>query len=169
LPKARRYAVLLNPANAKSAEATTKSLKAAARALGLETLFFNAGNPGEVNAAFAAFVREGCEALFIAGDDFFASRAVQLANLASRDRIPACFTAHEMAEAGLLMSYGTDFVDTFRQIGVYTGSILKGAKPADLPVIQSTKFEFVINLQTARLLGLDVTPTLLATADKVIE
>jgi putative ABC transport system substrate-binding protein len=169
LPKATRFAVLLNPANAASAKATLKTVKEAAPALGLEMLFLNASTPAEIDAAFAALARERAEALFIAGDGWFTSRAVQLATLAVRDRIPAGYAAREMVEAGLLMSYGTHFVDTWRQVGIYTGSILKGAKPADLPVLQSTKFEFVLNLQTARSLGLDIPPTLLARADEAIE
>jgi len=167
LPKATRFAVLLNPANAASAPAAF--VKEAAHALGLEMLFLNASTPAEIDAAFAALARERAEALFIAGDALFTSRAVQLATLAVRDRIPASYSAREMVEAGLLMSYGTSFVDTWRQVGVYTGSILKGAKPADLPVLQSTKFELALNLQTARSLGLDIPPTLLARADEVIE
>jgi putative ABC transport system substrate-binding protein len=169
LPKATRFAVLLNPADAASAQSTLKTVKEAAHALGLEMLFLNAGTPAEIDAAFAALARERAEGLFIAGSAFFTSRAVQLATLAVRDRIPASYAAREMVEAGLLMSYGTPFVDTWRQVGIYTGSILKGAKPADLPVLQSTKFEFVLNLQTARSLGLDTPPTLLARADDVIE
>ena len=125
--------------------------------------------PGEIDAAFAAFVRERADALFVAGDAFFTSRRVQIATLAVRDRIPASYSSREMVEAGLLMSYGTVFVDMFRQVGIYTGTILKGAKPADLPVLQSTKFEFVLNLQTARSLNLDSPPLLLARADEVIE
>ena len=169
LPEATRFAVLVNPANATSAEATSKALKEAGRALGLEILLFNAGTPAEIDAAFAAFARERADALFIGGDDFFAGRQVQFATLASRDRIPASFVTREMAEVGLLMSYGASVADMFRQVGIYSGSILKGVKPADLPVMQSTKFEFVINLQTARSLGLDISPTLLARADEVIE
>jgi len=130
---------------------------------------YNASTPAEIDAAFAALARERTEALFIAGDGYFTSRAVQLATLAVRDRMPASYAAREMVEAGLLMSYGTNFADTWRQVGIYTGSILKGAKPADLPVLQSTKFEFVLNVQTARSLGLDIPPTLLARADEVIE
>jgi ABC-type uncharacterized transport system substrate-binding protein len=114
--------------------------------------------------------RERADALFIAGDAFFNSRRVQLATLTVRDRIPACFPGREMAEAGLLMSYGASLVGMFRQVGIYTGSILKGAKPADLPVIQpTTKFEFIINVQTAKSLGIEVPPALLARADEVIE
>jgi putative tryptophan/tyrosine transport system substrate-binding protein len=169
LPKATRFAVLLNPANVAAAKGTLKTVKAAADGLGLEVLFLNASTPAEIDAAFAALARERVEALFIAGDGFFTSRTVQLATLAMRDRIPASYAAREMVQAGLLMSYGTSFVDAWRQVGIYTGSILKGASPADLPVLQSTKFEFVLNLQTARSLGLDISPMLLARADEVIE
>jgi putative tryptophan/tyrosine transport system substrate-binding protein len=169
LPKAIRFAVLVNPANAANTQATSKALKEAAPALGLDVLFFNASTPAEIDAAFAAFGREGADALFIAGDAFFHSRSVQFATLAVRDRIPASYVTREMVEAGLLMSYGTIFPDTFRQVGIYTGSILKGAKPADIPVLQSAKFEFVLNLQTARSLNLDIPPMLLARADEVIE
>ena len=169
LPKATRFAVLVNPANATPTHATSKALKEAARALGLDAVFFNASTPGEIDAAFAAIGRERADALFIAGDAFFASRSVQIATLAVRDRIPAGYVSREMVEAGLLMSYGANLVDTFRQVGIYTGSILKGTKPADLPVLQSTKFELVINLQIAKSLGLEVSPMLLARADEVIE
>jgi putative ABC transport system substrate-binding protein len=169
LPKATRFAVLVNPANAANTQATSKALKEAAPALGLDVLFFNASTPAEIDAAFAAFGRERADALFIAGDAFFYSRGVQFATLAVRDRIPASYVTREMVEAGLLMSYGTIFPDTFRQVGIYTGSILKGTKPADLPVLQSAKFEFVLNLQTARSLNLDIPPMLLARADEVIE
>ena len=169
LPKATRFAVLTNPTNAASAEATANELRKSGPTLGLEILLFNASTAAEIDAAFASFARERSDALFIAADGFFASRKVQLATLAVRDRMPASFVARAMVEAGLLMSYGTIFTDTFRQVGIYAGSILKGAKPADLPVLQSTKFEFVINLQTARSLGLDIPPMLLAQADEVIE
>ena len=169
VPKATRFAVLVNPGNVTITESTSKALKETALALGVEVLFFNASTPGEIDAAFAAFVREGADALHIAGDAFFASRSVQIATLAVRDRIPASYASREMVEAGLLMSYGTVLVDMFRQVGIYAGSILKGAKPADLPVLQSTKFEFVLNSQTARSLNLDIPPMMLARADEVIE
>ena len=136
---------------------------------GLEIQVIDASSSGEIDAAFAALARKRPDALFVGGDAFLASRRVQLATLAARDRLPASYPIREMVEVGGLMSYGTNIADMFRQVGVYTGSILKGAKPADLPVIQSDKFELVINLQTAKSLGLDVPPTLLARADEVIE
>jgi putative ABC transport system substrate-binding protein len=169
LPKATRFAVLVNPANATLTGYTSKAIKEAARALGVDALLFNASTRAEIDAAFAAFGRERADALFIAGDALFHSRSVQLATLAVRDRMPASYPSREMVEAGLLMSYGAILADVFRQVGIYTGSILKGAKPADLPVLQSTKFELVINLQTARSINLDIPPTLLARADEVIE
>jgi putative ABC transport system substrate-binding protein len=169
LPKAKRFAVLLNPANAPTAEATSKTVKQAASSLELELLFFNASTPADIDAAFVAIARERADALFIAPDGFFAGRGAQFATLAARNRIPASSFSSDIVTAGLLMSYGTSIANVFRQVGVYTGSILKGAKPADLPVLQSTRFEFILNLQTARLLGLDVPPTLLARADEVIE
>jgi putative tryptophan/tyrosine transport system substrate-binding protein len=169
LPKATRLAVLVNPANVRTTEATTKSLREAAHAIGVEIVFFNASTPAEIDSAFAAIARERADALFIAGEALFTSRRVQLATLAARDRIPASSSSREFVEAGLLMSYGTSFTDMARQVGVYTGSILKGAKPADLPVTQATKFEFVINLQTAKSLGIEVPPTLLPRADEVLE
>jgi putative ABC transport system substrate-binding protein len=169
LPKAKRFAVLVNPANAPTAEATSKTIKQAAPSLGLELLFFDASTPADIDAAFVAIARERADALFIAPDGFFSSRSAQFVTLAARNQIPASSFSSDMVAAGLLMSYGTSLADVFRQVGVYTGSILKGAKPADLPVLQSARFEFIINLQTARLLGLDVPPILLARADEVIE
>jgi putative tryptophan/tyrosine transport system substrate-binding protein len=169
LPKATRFAVLVNPTNATSAEATSIALKEAGRALGVEILLFNASTPGEIDAAFAAFARERADALFIGGDDFFAGCQEQFATLASRYLMPGSFVTREMVEVGLLMSYGASVADMFRQVGIYSGSILKGAKPAELPVLQSTKFEFVINLQTAKSLGIEVPPQLLLQADEVIE
>jgi putative tryptophan/tyrosine transport system substrate-binding protein len=169
LPKVTRIAALVNPANVRYTEATSKSLREAARTLGLEIVFVNASTTAEIDAAFAAIARERADALFIASEAFFATRGVQLATLAARDRIPASFSGRELAKAGLLMSYGTSITDMARHVGIYIGSILKGAKPADLPVIQATKFEFVINLQTAKSLGIEVPPMLLARADEVIE
>ena len=169
LPRARRYAVLINPGNTVSADVTLKTIKDAGQALGLNVSFFNAGTPEEIDAAFAAFAQDKPDALFIGSDGYFVARETQLATLAARDRMPTSCFVREMVQAGLLMSYGVPNNEIFRQVGVYSGSILKGAKPADLPVLQSTKFEFVINLQTAKSLGLDVPPTLLARADEVIE
>jgi putative tryptophan/tyrosine transport system substrate-binding protein len=169
VPKAARIAVLVNPANVASAEPTWNQMKEAARTLGLETFQVEASTPGEIDAAFTVLKRERADALLIAADGFLASRPVQFATLAARERMPASFISREMVEAGLLMSYGTSIADMFRQVGIYAGSILKGAKPSDLPVMQATKFEFIINLQTARLLGLDIPPMLLARADEVIE
>jgi putative ABC transport system substrate-binding protein len=169
VPKAIRIAVLVNPANATTAGATLRDIPEAARALGLQIQVLNASTISEIEAAFASLGRERADALFVAGDAFFSSRRVQFALLAVRHAVPAMYTTREYPEAGGLMSYGTDFADRFRQAGIMTGQILKGAKPADLPVIQSTKFEFVINLQAAKALGLEVPPTLLARADEVIE
>jgi putative ABC transport system substrate-binding protein len=129
----------------------------------------NASTSSEINAAFAMFVREPPDALFVGLDPFLSSRRVQLVNLASRHALPAIFSNRDDAEAGGLMSYGANIADAYRQVGVYAGRILKGAKPADLPVVQSSKFELIINAETARMLGLTVPPTLLARADEVIE
>jgi putative ABC transport system substrate-binding protein len=169
VPKAVRIAVLINPANAPVAESTLREVSEAAHAIGLQIQVFNATTGREIEAAFATLVRDRADALFVGPDGFFVSRRIQFATLATRHAIPASYTTREHVEAGGLMSYGTDFLDMWRRVGVYTGQILKGAKPAELPVVQSTKFEFVINLQTARALGLDVPPTLLARADEVIE
>ena len=169
VPKAVRIATLVNPASARVTETMLRDIPEAARALGLQTQILNASTSREIEAAFATLVRERADALFIAPDGFFSSRRVQFATLAAHHRVPAAYALREFVEAGGLMSYGTDVVDMFRQVGVYTGQILKGAKPADLPVLQSTKFEFVINLQTARALGLEVPPGLLTAADEVIE
>jgi putative ABC transport system substrate-binding protein len=169
VPKAVRVAVLLNPANAGSAETTLRELHQAAPTIGLQIQILNATTIGEIDAAFATFARERPDALFVAGDGFFLARRVQFATLTARDRIPATYAQSDFVAAGGLMSYGTDVADMFRQVGVYTGSILKGAKPADLPVQQSTKFELVINLQTARALGIEVPPAVLSIADEVIE
>jgi putative tryptophan/tyrosine transport system substrate-binding protein len=169
VPKAVRVAVLVNPANATTAEATLRDIPDAARALGLQIQVLNASTTREIEAAFATLVRDRADALFVAPDGFFASRSVQIVTLAMRYGSPAAYSTREAVEAGGLMSYGTDGLDMVRQAGVYTGQILKGAKPADLPVLQSTKFEFVINLQTARALGIEVPLHLQQLADEVIE
>jgi putative ABC transport system substrate-binding protein len=142
---------------------------AAASAIGLQIDVVEASESREIEAAFRTLVRNRADALVIGADPFFASRRLQLATLATRHAIPAIFNIREYAEAGGLMSYGTSLIETYRQVGIYTGKILKGAKPADLPVEQSSKFELIINLPTARALGLEVPPTLLARADEVIE
>ena len=169
VPKAVRIAVLVNPANASTAEATLRDIPEAARAMGLQTQFLNASTSREIEAAFATLVRDRADALFVAPDGFLVTRRVQLATLAARHGIPAAHNNREEVEAGGLMSYGTDTLDMWRQVGVYTGQILKGAKPADLPVLQSTKFEFVINLPTARALGIEVPNSIQLLADEVIE
>jgi putative ABC transport system substrate-binding protein len=169
VPKAVRIAVLVNPANVTSAEATVQQTSEAARALGLQILVSKASTSGEIDAVFAALVREGVNALLVAGDAFFVNRRLQFATLATRHAIPTVYPGRDAVDVGGLMSYATDNADVYRQVGIYTGRILKGAKPADLPVIQSTKFEFVINMITARALGLTVPPSLLASADEVIE
>ena len=166
VPAAAHMAMLVS---AGSAETTVRDAEPVARALGLQIQFFNVSTIREIDAAFATFARERPDALFVAGDPFLAGRRVQLAQLAAFHRLPATYAVRDYAEAGGLMSYGPSIKDAFRQIGVYTGRILKGAKPADLPVVQSSKFELVINHQTARMLGLTVPPTLIATADEVIE
>ena len=169
VPKAVRVAVLLNPSNVVSTEATLHITQEVARAIGVQTEIVNATTIGEIDAAFASFARERPDALFVAPDGFFAGRAVQFATLTARDKIPAAYSERDTVAVGGLMSYGADVADMYRQVGLYTGRILKGAKPADLPVLQSTKFEFVINLQTARALGIDVPSGLLSIADEVIE
>jgi putative ABC transport system substrate-binding protein len=169
VPKAVRVAVLVNPTNAPSAEATLRDLPEAAHAIGLQIQVLKASTSREIEAAFATLVRERADALFIAPDAFFISRRVQFVTLAARYGIPTAHNAREEVEAGGLMSYGTDNLDMWRQVGAYTGQILKGAKPTDLPVLQSTKFEFVINLQTARALGLQVPNSLQLLADELIE
>jgi putative ABC transport system substrate-binding protein len=167
--KAVKIAMLVNPANIPATESFLRDIPEAARAMGLQIQVLDASTTSEIEAAFAALVRNGADALYVAGDVFFTSRRVQFATLAARYRIPAAYPTREAVEAGGLMSYDTDRVDMWRKVGAYTGQILKGAKPADLPILQSTKFEFVINLQTARALGLEISPALLARADAVIE
>ena len=169
VPKAVRIAVLVNPGNASVAETTVREVQKAAPILGLQIQILNATTIGEIDAAFAILARERLDALLVAGDAFLISRRVQLVTLTARDRIPAAYGVREPVEVGGLMSYGTDLAEMFHQVGVYTGSILKGAKPADLPVLQSTKFEFIVNLQTARTLGIEVPPGVISIADEVIE
>jgi ABC-type uncharacterized transport system substrate-binding protein len=168
VPGAARIAVLVNPANI-AIETTLRDVQSAARVMGLQIQVLKASTSREIDAAFATFVRERPDAVFVSLDVFFISRRAQLVNLASRHALPATYPLREFAEVGGLMSYGTNIADTFRHIGVYAGRILKGAKPADLPVVQSTKFELVINAWSARMLGLTVPTTLLASADEVIE
>jgi len=170
VPKAVNVAVLINPANASSAEYNFRQVQQAAPSFGMKIQqVLKASTVAEIDAVFATLERERPDALFVAGDGFFDTRAGQIAGLAARAKIPAAYQQRENVEAGGLMSYGTDFADMYRQVGVYAGSILKGAKPIDMPVQQATKFEFVINLQTARGLSIEVPPTLLALADGVIE
>jgi putative ABC transport system substrate-binding protein len=169
VPKAARIAALVNPASVVPAEAILRDVQEAARIIGLQVVALNASTIKEIDAAFGAIARERAEALFVAGDGFFFSRRVQLAMLAVHHAVPAIYSLREYPEAGGFMSYGTSFPDVYRQIGVYAGRIIKGEKPADLPVQQSTKFEFVINAQAASLLNLTVPPTLIARADEVVE
>ena len=168
VPEATRVAVLVSPSTAASSE-STRDTTAAARAMGLQVQVLNADTSREIDAAFATLARERPDALFVDPNPFFVSRRVQLVNLASRLAVPAIYLDRAFAEIGGLMSYGASLTDAYRQVGVYTARILKGTKPADLPVLQSSKFELVINHQTARMLGLTVPPTLIATADEVIE
>jgi putative tryptophan/tyrosine transport system substrate-binding protein len=169
VPAATRVAVLVNPANTAVTETTLTDVQSAARAMGLQIQVVNASTSHEINAAFATFVRERPDALFVGLDAFFNGRRSQLVNLASRHTLPATFVNRDFVEIGGLMSYGSNIADAYRLAGVYTGRILKGAKPADLPVMQASKFELVINAETAMMLGLTVPPSLFATADEVIE
>jgi putative ABC transport system substrate-binding protein len=169
LPAAARVAVLVNPANTANAQITLREVEAAGRAMGLQLQTFNANTSREIDAAFAAFGRERPDAVFVGQDAFFNGRRLQLANWAARHALPMTSGSRDICEVGGLMSYGTNIVYTYRQMGVYVGRILKGAKPADLPVEQSAKFELVINAQTARVLGLQIPPNLLARADEVID
>jgi putative ABC transport system substrate-binding protein len=170
VPKATRLAVLVNPGNASSAQTTVREVRKDAGAVGVQIQkILNASTAGEIDAAFDVLARERVDALFVASDAFFNSLGVQFATLTAREKIPAAYSDREVVAAGGLMSYGADLADMARQVGVYTGSVLKGAKPAELPVLQSAKFKFAINLQTARTLGIDVAPRVLTIADEVIE
>jgi putative ABC transport system substrate-binding protein len=169
VPTAVRLAVMINPANVPAYEANSRDIPEAARAIGLEIQILNASTSREIEAAFTTMARDRADALFVAADAFFGTRTVQFAILAARSGIPATYPTRLFTDVGGLMSYGASATDAFRQVGVYTGQILKGAKPADLPVLQSTKFELVINLQTARALGIEVPNSLQLLADEVIE
>ena len=168
VPAATRVAVLVNPAGP-GHEITLRDVEPAARAMGLQIQVLNASTSSEINAAFATFERERPDALFVGTDPFFTSRRAQMVQLAARHMVPAAYHARHYPEIGGLMSYGANLADAFRQIGVYTGRILKGTKPADLPVVQASKFELVVNHQTARMLDLTVPSSLLSIADEVIE
>jgi putative ABC transport system substrate-binding protein len=169
VPTATRVVALLNPADGPRAEAIEKDVEGAARTVGLQIRVLNASTSREIDAALATLAGERADALFVSPDSFFNSRRVQIVNLAARYLVPASFAVRDYVEVGGLMSYGTDVTHMYRQVGFYTGRVLKGARPADLPVEQSTKFELVLNLQTARMLGLEIPPSLLARADEVIE
>ena len=169
VPAATRVAVLVNPANVVVTETTLRDVESAAVAMGLQIHIVRASTSREIDAAFAAIVNERSSALFVAADPFFNSRRVQLSLAAMRHTVPAIYSGREYAEVGGLMSYGSDITDAYRQIGVYAGRILKGAKPADIPVVQADKFELIINAQTARTLGITVPQSMLVAADEVIE
>jgi putative ABC transport system substrate-binding protein len=169
VPAATRVAVLTGPSNAATTESTVRDTAAGARAMGLQVQVLNADTSPEIDAAFARLARERSDALFVESSPFFLSRRVQLVNLASRLAVPAIYFDRAFAEIGGLISYGASLMDAYRQVAVYAARILKGTKPADLPVVQSSKFELVVNHQTARMLGLTVPPTLIAIADEVIE
>ena len=169
LPRAVRVAVLVNPADAANTASTLRDVEAAARAIGLQVQVLNASTSREINAAFENVERDRPDALFVGANTFLNARRIQVVQLAAFHRLPALYTTRDFVEVGGLMSYGTSVMDAFRQLGIYAGRILKGAKPADLPVVQSSKFDLVINAETARMLGLAGPPTLLARADEVIE
>ena len=169
VPAATRVAVLVDPTNTTNARTTLAEAESAARAMGLQIQALDARNGREIGAAFAPFERERPDALFVATGPLFTVRRAQLATLAARHLIPMASANRQITEAGGLMSYGPNIAEGFRQVGIYAGRILKGEKPADLPVVQSNKFELVINAETARILGLTVPPSMLAAADEVIE
>jgi putative ABC transport system substrate-binding protein len=170
VPKATRFAVLINPADVTTTDTTLRDLEPSARSLGLQIQVFKAGTSQEIDAAFAT-IGGGAriDALFVGNNGFLTLRRVQIVNAAMHQSIPMAFASREFAEVGGLMTYGSDVADAYRQVGNYTGRILKGSKPADLPVTQASKFELIINAQTARTLGLAVPDKLLALADEVIE
>ncbi len=169
VPLAKRIAVLVNPANPSAAEPSVRNATEAARALGLDIQVFNAGTIGEIDAAFAALVLWRAGAILVGPDPFFTRRRAQIATLAARHVLPFTFANEKGVKAGALMSYGPDNSDNYRQAGRYVGHILKGEKPADLPVKQPTKFQLIINLKTAKILGITIPPSILLRADEVIE
>jgi putative ABC transport system substrate-binding protein len=169
VPAAKRIAVLVSPVDAANTDSTLRAIEPAARAIGLQIQVLNASTSREIDAAFAIIGRDRPDAIFVGQTPFLAFRRAQLVQLAARHMIPASYPGREFPEIGGLMSYGSDIADAYRQVGIYTGRILKGAKPADLPVVQTNKFELVINAQTARMIGLDLPPQLLARTDDVIE
>ena len=169
VPGAKRIAVLVNPVDTTNTDSTLKAIEPAARAIGLQIQTLTASTSREIDAAFATIGRDRPDAVFVGQTPFLNSRRVQLAQLAARYMVPASYPGREFTEVGGLMSYASDIADAYRQVGIYAGRILKGGKPADLPVVQATKFELVINAQTARMLGLDLPPQLLARIDEAIE
>ena len=169
VPATSHLAVLIDPSSPTTVETTLRELKPAARAMGLEIRVFNASSSQEINAAFATFIGERPDALFVNTGPLFTARRVQLATQAARHMIPMISGNRQITEAGGLMSYGASITNAYYQVGIYVGRILKGEKPADLPVVQSSKFELVINAETARMLGITVPPSLLSTADEVFE
>ena len=169
LPRAKRVAVLVNPTNAATADPTARDVAIAGGALNLDTRVFNASTRREINSAFAAFLDWRAEALFVGPDPLFNTERAQLVTLAARHALPTSYFQRDHVEANGLMSYGPDFAESYHQAGIYVGRLLKGARPADLPVQAPAKFELVINLKTAKALGLDLPPMLLARADAVIE
>ena len=169
LPQAKRVAVLVNPGEPVNAQTSIRDVTEAAGKLGFEVRFFNAGTIIDIDTAFEKIMLERPDALFVGSSAFHNARRVQIVQLAAAHRLPAIYALRESAEAGGLTSYGADILDAYRQIGIYTGRILKGAKPADLPVVQASKFELVINIATARAQGIGIPANLLARADEVIE
>ena len=169
LPGAKRIAVLINPVDVTNADSTLKAIEPAARTIGLQIQILTASTSREIDAAFAIIGRDRPDAVYVGQTPFLNARRVQLAQLAARHMVPASYSGREFPEVGGLMSYGSDIADAYRQVGIYAGRILKGAKPTDLPVVQANKFELIINAQTARMLGLDVPAQLLARTDEVIE
>jgi putative ABC transport system substrate-binding protein len=169
LPRAVRVAVLVNPADAANTASTLRDVEAAARANGLQVQALNASTSREINAVFENVGRERPDALIVGANAFLIARRIQVVQLAAFYRLPAVYPTRDYVEVGGLISYGTNVMDAYRQLGIYAGRILKGAKPADLPVVQSSKFDLVINAETARMLGLTVPPSLLGIADEVIE